>query len=355
VVPSTGLVVRVGSAGAYTADELETYRDYVRCGGTLVLLSDGKAPGEADALAEAFGWRVGGVVQGEAVVDRWADHPATRGLAPLSMPGGSGLLAWDDRTEILGRLSAGSYLDLNGNQQLDPDEPSGAPALALEYVGRGAVVFLGTTAVIGQADSPLLGQLLRHLLPQAPWFAADAAEPDDTPATARPLPLDGQPRERSLYPAGDFDWVAFPLESGQRVQLTVQGYCDSLSLTLYAPDRTTVVARLRPDSPEDSLRFTARQAGVHYLRVAGSSQTSRCASYQLSGSVEGLAPRPSEAPRPAPVQVPRPAPVQLPRSDLQPADGALALAISAGVEQLWNALAAGPAGEYLDLLVLDDR
>lgn len=166
--PDSKLLVRVGSQGDYTQDELQVYLDYVRCGGVLLLLSDGKAPGETDALAEAFGLQAAGVIAGESVLDDYQSHPATKDVAPLGAPGGTGLLAMDAYTEPLGSLSAGTYLDLDGNEVQTRGEPAGAPALALRHYGHGSVVFLGTTSIVETPEHPLLGSLLRYLLPDSP-------------------------------------------------------------------------------------------------------------------------------------------------------------------------------------------
>ncbi|MEA2639090.1 MAG: hypothetical protein QOF51_484, partial [Chloroflexota bacterium] len=144
VTPRGDLIVRIGSDGDYTDGEILAYRDYVRCGGALLLLSDGKRPGESDQLAEAFGMRAAGVIAGEAVVDRYV-APASTNTPPLSIEGGTGLVDWDAYTQPIGYLSEGSYLDLNGDGAQGPGEPGGVPAIAVARYGRGAVGFIGTT------------------------------------------------------------------------------------------------------------------------------------------------------------------------------------------------------------------
>lgn len=177
VEPREALIVRVGSEGEYAEGEIRAYQNYVRCGGALLLLSDGKRPGDTDALASAFGMEVAGVVGGEAIISRYVPHPLTEGVPSLSVEGGAGLVGWDEFTLPIGFLSSASYLDLNGNGQRDRDEPAGAPAAAVTRYGRGLVVFVGTTSVIERPEHLLVERVLGSLLPTAQ--RPEAVAPDD--------------------------------------------------------------------------------------------------------------------------------------------------------------------------------
>lgn len=296
VEPKERLLVRVGSQGEYTDRELGVYRDYVRCGGTLLLLSDGKGPGESDGLAQAFGLEVAGTVGGEALMDWFAPHPASEGLPPFPMQGGTGLLAWDEFAEPLGFLSEGSYLDLDGNGRRDPGEPLAAPALALRRYGQGTVVFLGSTQVVQNPDHPLLRHLLAHLFPDAPLprpLPRDAFEPDDGPQSARPLALGGPPQERGFHSPSDADWVSLSLEEGQRARIFTTGPCDT-RITLYGRDGLTVVAE-DDDSGAGlnaSAAYTATEEGTYYAQVRPSGFLGgACPAYRLAAQVqEALSP-----------------------------------------------------------------
>lgn len=231
VRPDAELLVRVGSQGEYTQDELTVYRDYVRCGGVLLLLSDGKAPGETDSLAEAFGMQAVGVVAGEAVIDYYSSHPATNDLPPLGVPGGAGLIAMDDFTRPLGFLSTGSFLDLDGNKTRTRGEPLGSPALALRHYGRGSVVFLGTTSIVATPDHPLLGSLLRYLLPDAP---------------RRPRPMSAvQELALTLH-----DRFSVELAPGTGLELSLN-VCRS-TLRLPASDLQNILARDLPSEADEN-------------------------------------------------------------------------------------------------------
>lgn len=166
------LVVRVGSEGSYTDDEIAAYQAYVRCGGALLLLSDGKQPGDEDELAAAFGMKVAGTGNREATIGRYAAI-LDGDLPPLPAAGGTGLLGWDEFTRPVAFLSDESYLDLDGDGRPGPADPTDAPAVAVLRYGWGRVAFVGTTALLDQPEHPLTTSLVRYLVPDAPW-------PDET-------------------------------------------------------------------------------------------------------------------------------------------------------------------------------
>lgn len=289
VEPNQPLLVRVGSAGAYTDQEIKTYQDYVRCGGVLLLLSDQKTSGDVDGLAQAFGFRVAGV-GGEAMLTSFGSEAVFAEVPPLSVQGGNGVAGADEFARRIGHASAGSFLDLNGNGSQDPGEPAAPPILVVRPYGHGTVAFLGTTSVFEEPNHPLLGQLLRYLFPNARWAAAigrDRFEPDDSFVEAKAITL-GETQEGRTLLANDNDWVSFPLSEGERVTISTGGSCDTY-LFLYGPDGTIALAQ-DDDSGEGSnarLSYTASEDGIYYARVRHFSPTSgTCDSYRLITSVE---------------------------------------------------------------------
>jgi hypothetical protein len=124
---------------------------------------------------------------------------------------------------------------------------------------------------------------LREWMPE---YEADELEPDDSPAEAATLPLDGSLQVHSLHAGGDVDWVAFPLEAGQHVLIfTRSSSCDTY-LTLFAPDGRTV---LREDDDggeflDSELQLTVRETGTYYAQVRHFfAEDGTCESYAIGG------------------------------------------------------------------------
>ena len=280
----------MGSVGSYSAADIKVYQDYVRCGGVLILLSDQKAPGEADDLAAAFGLQVAGAVADEAMVTSYGSDPAFVDLPPLSVEGGTGLAGADEHTRRIGATSAGTFLDLNSNGRRDTAEPTSPTVLAVRPYGRGTVAFLGTTSIFDRPGHPLMGQLLRYLMPEGRWAKAigrDRFEPDDTPSTARPLDLGEIQDGRTLH-GNDNDWVTFRLTVGDRVTLSTTGSCDTHLYLHGAADTNTPLAQ-DDDSGQGSnaqITFTATEDGTYLARVRHFSEVSgTCEAYRLVSSV----------------------------------------------------------------------
>jgi hypothetical protein len=171
VQPREKLLVRTAGQG-YGEAEIAAYQSYVRCGGTVIMLSSAQPPGQADTLAAGFGMEARGAVRGQGVVDWYEEHQAVVGAPKYPMGGGTALVSWDDYTQPLGYLSTGSYLDLNGNGVRDGDEPADAPAIALRRYGRGNVVFIGSSALIDEPDHALHGQLFDFLFGRSARFGS---------------------------------------------------------------------------------------------------------------------------------------------------------------------------------------
>jgi CSLREA domain-containing protein len=158
-----GLVIRPAAFTDYSATELAAYRYYVEQGGRLLLMSDILLSGRRDVLAEEFGLEFAGISRGESLLDTFAQHPVTEGVSPFSNVLGSGLVAYDPDTTLLGWLSAGTYLDLDNNQNQDTGEPTDAPVLGLLTVGAGRVLFSGDTNMWFGGPQPLLNNALTWL------------------------------------------------------------------------------------------------------------------------------------------------------------------------------------------------
>lgn len=122
----------------------------------------------------------------------------------------------------------------------------------------------------------------------------DASEPDDSPAQAHPLPLDGQALTMTLYASQDTDWFQFTAVPGQiyhfevKVPKTVRG--DTI-LWLYDSDGATALALADGIHPsegtvlgdDDTLRWLAPHSGAFYLQVESRWLGQRVV-YQIRGS-----------------------------------------------------------------------
>jgi hypothetical protein len=292
IEPFEPFLIRVGADGAYDQDELTTYRDYVYCGGRLLLLADGQRPGLTDELAETFGLHVAGVVAGQSQLSDFRPHRATEGALPISAERGTGLVGWDEATEVLGLLPPGGYLDLNGNGQRDEGEPAAAPVLAVRPFGRGVVVFLGTTSVLSQPGHPTLRALLRFLTPDAPWpgpLRPDVFEPDDNAFTARTLQEETTRQSRTIHEPGDADWVRYTLEENQRTRLSAIATVDecAFQITLYGADAETVLAQSRNlGAFGAAVEYRATESGTYYAEILQLPQPfDTCRAYMLTSRI----------------------------------------------------------------------
>jgi hypothetical protein len=160
------IVIRAGVYGGYTPDEIAAYRAYVQGGGKLLLLADHMMQfvGPADSIGISFGLRFAGITRGDNILETTPGHPITEGVGALSYRVGSGLLSYPDSAQILGTLSAGSYLDLNNNGSQDTGEPSAPAVLGAMTYGAGRIVFSGDTNFWEWIPEPLLSNILA-------WFA----------------------------------------------------------------------------------------------------------------------------------------------------------------------------------------
>lgn len=164
----------------------------------------------------------------------------------------------------------------------DDDSGSNQNALIMYTLRESGTYFVEIRhfdATDGTCDEYLFGGITQE--PSLP----DAYEPDNNPAQAKPLPLDGTTQQRSFHVPDDDDWVSFPATAGDRIFLATEGPCDTF-ISVFAPDRRTI---LREDDDAGgelnaALLFTAQETGTHYARVRAFAGTLRaCPSYRLYG------------------------------------------------------------------------
>lgn len=151
------IVIRAVGFDSYTAAEITAYRDYVLNGGNLLLLADHHAN---DGLSVGFGLHFQGVTRGPNMLTNYIAHPLTNGVGSLFYNVGSGLTSYPAGAQIIGRLSAASYLDLNDNNVKDPTEPSGPSVLGVMTLGKGRIVFCGDTNLWLNVPQPLTNNFL---------------------------------------------------------------------------------------------------------------------------------------------------------------------------------------------------
>jgi hypothetical protein len=171
------LVVRAGVNADYTdirmrvlgseypAGEVGAYRDYVRRGGRLLLLSDHLWPNQTDAVAESFGIRLAGMSSGENRIDRFVAHPITRNVKSMNYGVGSGLVGTAPTgMTVLGFLSPRTYLDLDRDNGRDASEPAAAGVLGVVEFGKGIVVFMGDVNTLQTVPQPLTRNIYEFLV-----------------------------------------------------------------------------------------------------------------------------------------------------------------------------------------------
>jgi hypothetical protein len=137
------IVIRAGEFGAYTAEEIAAYRQYVDGGGRVLLLADHMRYAPPDDLALGFGLMFVGVTQGGNVLEFRAGHPITDGLGSLAYGVGSALVSAPASAELLGSLDSTSFVDLNDNGLRDANEPVAPLVFGAMAFGSGRVVFCG--------------------------------------------------------------------------------------------------------------------------------------------------------------------------------------------------------------------
>lgn len=155
------IVIRIAGNGPYAAAEIAAYDAWVQSGGNLLLLAEHHAN---DALGLHFGLNFRGVTEGQRVLSTFAAHPITAGVGPIFYGAGSGVLSHPASATIIGRLSAGTFLDLNNDNVKEPGEPSAPAGLGVMPWGKGRIVFCGDSNLWEAVPQPLVKNTLS-------WFA----------------------------------------------------------------------------------------------------------------------------------------------------------------------------------------
>ena len=153
---SYDIVIRASGFGTYSQAEISAYKEYVQQGGKLLLLADHMLYAPPDGVALAFGIDFEGITRGDNVLNTFATHSITNGVGPLTYMVGSGIVSQPASARIVGRLSRGSYLDLNKNGVRDSTEASAPAVLGVMPYGAGRIVFCGDVNLWEQIPQPLV-------------------------------------------------------------------------------------------------------------------------------------------------------------------------------------------------------
>lgn len=162
LLSSYDIVIRASGFGTYTEEEITAYRQWVAAGGRLLLAGDHMMNLAEDQLAKGFGLEFAGITRGENIL-KTLPHPVTQGVGDLGYGVGSGLVSFPASAEIIGRLSTGSYLDLNLDGALQSGEPLAPAVLGVMPYGAGRILFCGDMNLWNSAPQPLLDNVLQ-------WF-----------------------------------------------------------------------------------------------------------------------------------------------------------------------------------------
>jgi hypothetical protein len=83
-------------------------------------------------------------------------------VVPLVYGVGSGVFGAPPEAEILGTLSQGTFIDLNGDGIQGDGEPAGVPAMGILPFGAGLCFFIGDTSMFLGVPQPLFDNLLGY-------------------------------------------------------------------------------------------------------------------------------------------------------------------------------------------------
>ncbi len=168
-----------GAFQPYTPEEIEAIVAFVERGGTLCIMLH-IAPPFAPLLNRLGVEHSNGVIrERENIIDdnslnfrvtRLTNPPLFQGIRQFSLYGAWALLDNRNGVHAIARTSPAAWVDLNGNNQLDPDDVEESFAVAVEgQSGRGRFVVFGDDAVFQNkfltGDNLILGRNL------AAWFA----------------------------------------------------------------------------------------------------------------------------------------------------------------------------------------
>lgn len=154
------LVIRAAGVGGYQASEITAYQGYAKGGGAILLLAE---HGSSDGLASGFGLKFTGTTRGANLLNNFTPHPITQGVGPLQYKVGGGLIQKPATAQVLGKLSAQSFLDLDGDGVKDPGEISAPAVLGAMTFGQGRIVFCGDTNLWQAVPQPLTKNTVKWL------------------------------------------------------------------------------------------------------------------------------------------------------------------------------------------------
>jgi hypothetical protein len=138
------------------ADEMKSLQDFTIRGGTLFIADD---YGYGNQVLEYFG--LGARFSGQPLLDPWQNyknawfprieqlksHPLAENVDSLVLNHATGLTNVRD-VEVLATSSPFSFLDLNGNQNSDADEPVGPlPVISQHRLGKGQMVLIADPSI----------------------------------------------------------------------------------------------------------------------------------------------------------------------------------------------------------------
>lgn len=175
------IVIRSSGFLGYSPEEINAYHSYVSNGGSLLLLADHGRFVNVEQLALSFGISFEGISVGDNIIDTFETHPITAGVSSVGYGVGSGITEFPNTANILGYLSANTYVDLNDNNVQDVGEPVGAPVLGEMSFGAGKIIFSGDVNMWELVPQPLVDNSINWLAVQPPTSGLPLISIDVTP------------------------------------------------------------------------------------------------------------------------------------------------------------------------------
>ena len=124
---------------------------------------------------------------------------------------------------------------------------------------------------LGDPTAPYTLTVSNGALALPPCIAAGHNEPDDTPAQARTIPVDGTALTGGRHAPGDRDWFAFSAVSGVPYVIEIGGKAASQA-SLFAADTITPLATITATAGITAagvMTWTAPATGTHFVEVGG--------------------------------------------------------------------------------------
>lgn len=121
---------------------------------------------------------------------------------------------------------------------------------------------------------------------RATWTErGDSFEPDDTPATAKPI-ANGQLQNRSLHVPGDIDWATFTVGAGgaSNVRIETAGTSGDTEIWLFGPNSATAQIAYNDDAAGGKFSLITLGSlipGTYYVKVGAFGNASTISAYTL--------------------------------------------------------------------------